>query len=347
VRSSPELAALPLGIVDELAQGDGVSGIELLMGGLAARIASEIPAGVWQVLRSVTDSVHAARGQDAVPTVLIVTQETRVPWELALLPDTLFPAVAGSPDLRVIGTEYIVSRWVLDDNLPSLPPHEIAAQDVVAVYGDYASGIVAQLPFAKEEARYLEQQRQGITFPAERVTILNILANAQTAPGGHTLAPRVLHFAGHGEAAREGTPASFIVLNDGSNLTSTYFLNAPVLKQHHPLVFLNACQLAAATASLGQPGGFAVVFVRAKCAAVVAPLWSVNDEIAHDVATHFYDAVLAEGPARRSPAEAMWQARQPRFSDVTLTDPATGEPTTRRTATRLAYLVYGHPALLV
>jgi len=269
-----------------------------------------------------------------------------VPWELAQLPSGVFPPAAGAPELRVIGTEYIVTRWPLDDKLPPLPPYEMTATDVVAVFGDYSNTAQAQLPFAKKEAEYLETKRQGIPYSADRSTIVKILSNIQTTPGGAVLAPRILHFAGHGEAARPGTPASFIVLNDGTNLSGTYFLNAPALKQHRPLVFLNACQLAAAAPSLGQPGGFAVILVRARCAAVVAPLWSVNDEVAYDVATHFYDAILEKGTARRSPGEAIWQARQPRFSDVAIKDPAPGAPATRRTATRLAYIVYGHPALI-
>jgi hypothetical protein len=339
--SSPALAALPLAIVDELAQNDGQPGIELTMKGLAKRIAAEIPLGVWEVLRSVTDAVQAARGKAAVPTVLIVTAETRVPWELAALPKQLFPAPAGAPELRTIGTEYIVSRWLLDDMLPPVPPHRVVATDVVAVYGDYTNTQQAQLPFAKKEAEYLEQECHGIPFTADRDTIVKILSGTQQTPAGADLAPKILHFAGHGEAARPGTPTSFIVLNDGSSFSTTGFLGAEVFEKHRPLVFLNACQLAAAVESLGQPGGFAVIFVRAECSAVVAPLWSVNDQVAYDVAKHFYDAILEEG---QSPAAAMWQARQPRFTDLTVTD-ANGNSIKRRTATRMAYLVYGHPSM--
>jgi hypothetical protein len=340
-RSSPELAALPLGLVDELAQNDGQPAIELTVKGLAKRIAAEIPAGVWEVLRSVTDAVHAARGKDAVPTVLIVTAETRVPWELAALPKQLFPPQAGAPELRTIGTEYIVSRWLLDPLLSPVPPHRVESTDVVAIYGDYANTQQAQLPFAKKEAEYLEQKRHGIPFTADSATLVRILSGDQKTPAGADLAPKILHFAGHGEAARPGTPTSFIVLNDGSNFSSTNFLGSDLFEKHRPLVFLNACQLAAAVGSLGQPGGFAVVFVRAECSAVVAPLWSVNDQVAFDVATHFYDAILADG---KSPAAAMWKARQPRFTDLTLTD-ANGNSIQRRTATRMAYLVYGHPSM--
>ncbi len=343
VRSSAELATLPLGIVDEMAQADGRDDVELTMGGVAARIAAEVPSGVWEVLRAITTAVKAARGDAAVPTLLLLTQETRVPWELALLPDE--PGSDGTGPLRLIGTEFIVSRWVLDDdNLPPLPPHEIRSHDIVAVFGDYAGTMVAELPFAKQEAEWL-RQRHGIPIPASRANLVKLLNDQQQDDAGERLTPGILHFAGHGEAARPNTPSSFIVLNDGSNMSSTAFLNAPLLKKNAPLVFLNACQLGAGTSSLGQPGGFAVVFVRARCSAVIAPLWSVNDQVAHDIATHFYENTLGldTGP-RKSVAEAMREARLARFTDVQVPD-RDGATTTRRTSTPLAYLVYGHPAL--
>jgi CHAT domain-containing protein len=95
---------------------------------------------------------------------------------------------------------------------------------------------------------------------------------------------------------------------------------------------------------MGQPGGFAGVCVRGECSVVIAPLWSVNDQVAYDVATHFYDDILGTGGASGMPvAEAMFHARSKPFTDVTFND-ANGVSQTLTTATRLAYLVYGHPS---
>ena len=333
-RSSPELAALPISIVDELAQSDAQEGIELLMGGIAKRIADEIPAGVWEVLANVTTAVRSQRGADAIPTVLLSTQETRVPWELALMPTP--PDSTREPSLN---TQYIVTRWILDDNVRPVPPASVSGRDLVAVFGDYAGARgVNQLPFARKEADYIIH-RNGVALDATRSAIVQLLTGKLTTTTGTPLTPGILHFAGHGEAARSGTAASFIVLNDGSSLSTTFFLNSPALKKSHPLVFLNACQLGAATSTLGQPGGFAGVCVRGECSVVIAPLWSVNDEVAYDVATKFYDDILAGTPV----AEAMFKSRAKPFTDITYKD-QNGATQTRTTATRLAYLVYGHPS---
>jgi CHAT domain-containing protein len=84
--------------------------------------------------------------------------------------------------------------------------------------------------------------------------------------------------------------------------------------------------------------------VRAQASAVIAPLWSVNDQVAYHLATQFYEDVLGTaGTPPISAAEAMFKARQQPYVDVEVKDQA-GETHVRRTATRLAYLVYGHPA---
>ena len=337
VRSSTELASLPIGIVDEVAQGDGLPGIELLMEGIGVSITNEIPGGVWEVLAHVKQCVQAARGNTAIPTVLLLTQETRVPWELALVPDSL----ADTARPKFLNTQFIVTRWLLDDNIPAMPPYVAKARDVVALYGDYSQSNVGELPFAKREADAL-CAHHGTAFTASRENVLNVLLNRAMQPGGVPLSPRVVHFAGHGEAARASTAASFLMLNDGTTLSMTYFLNAPSLRTNQPLVFLNACQVGAGTTSLGQPGGFAGFCVRAGCSAVIAPLWSVNDEVAFTVAQEFYDDILASSDAL-SIAESMHKNRLKPYSDISAAD-ANGTVTTRTTATRLAYLVYGHPA---
>lgn len=344
VRGSSELAALPIGIVDELSQGDGLDGVELLVGGIGTRIAQEIPAGVWDVVRSVYTAVRSARGDDAVPTVLLLTQETRVPWELAVIPDPL-PDASREP---FFNTQCIITRWILDDAVRPMPPYRLAERDVAVVFGDYSQAPgVGQLPYAREEADFLEQQCDGIKFDATRQSIVQLLLNKCTTNTGATLAPRIVHFAGHGEAGRSSSAASFMVLNDGSTLSTSYFLNAPAFKKYQPLVFLNACQLGAGTAALGQPGGFAAVCVRGACSAVIAPLWSVNDEVAHTIATTFYEDVFGtHGATPLTVAEAMFRSREKPYTDVVVTD-ANAVKHTRTTATRMAYLVYGHPALRV
>ncbi|MBC8085870.1 MAG: CHAT domain-containing protein [Phycisphaerae bacterium] len=335
-QSSSELASLPIGIIDELAQNDGQRGIELVMKGLGQRIADEIPEGVWDVLQQTTHAVQKARGNDAVPTVLLTTQELRVPWELANIPFAL-PDPSRGPHLL---SQYVITRWPIAKRVPPVPPHTTAARDVVAVFGDYASASdVGQLPYARKEAELLEQLK-ATAFTATRDSVVDILENrAMTAAGTH-LTPAVLHFAGHGEAGRSPTAASFILLNDGSALSALAFEVAPTLQQNRPFIFLNACQLGAGAPILGQPGGFAALCVRAMCSAVVSPLWSVNDEVAYQVASEFYGDVLTNG---QTVARALFNTRSKSMTVIDVVDSA-GQTHKKTTATRLAYLVYGHPA---
>jgi CHAT domain-containing protein len=62
----------------------------------------------------------------------------------------------------------------------------------------------------------------------------------------------------------------------------------------HPLVFLNACEVGRTTPALVGLGGFADSFIQIGASAVIAPLWSVEDSVAHDVAKEFYARVKAK-----------------------------------------------------
>ena len=57
------------------------------------------------------------------------------------------------------------------------------------------------------------------------------------------------------------------------------------------LVFLNACEVGRGCPALVGLGGFVSSFIRLGATAVIAPLWSVEDEAAHPIAEEFYRAV--------------------------------------------------------
>ena len=72
-------------------------------------------------------------------------------------------------------------------------------------------------------------------------------------------------------------------------------------------MFLNACQVGMAGETLGQYGGMAQAFVEAGASAVIAPLWSVKDDVARDISLRFYQAVFSG----TSPAEFLRAERAP------------------------------------
>jgi hypothetical protein len=61
-----------------------------------------------------------------------------------------------------------------------------------------------------------------------------------------------------------------------------------------PLVFLNACEVGRLSPSLVGSAGFASACIRLGACAVIAPIWSVKDTIAYEVARSFYAAVKAD-----------------------------------------------------
>lgn len=61
-----------------------------------------------------------------------------------------------------------------------------------------------------------------------------------------------------------------------------------------PIVFLNACKTGQAVPTLIGPGGLSRSWTRVGAGAVIAPLWSVRDDVAHDVADYFYGRITKE-----------------------------------------------------
>ena len=104
----------------------------------------------------------------------------------------------------------------------------------------------------------------------------------------------LVHFVCHGQ---EESGIQTIDLEDGK-MSCNALLGmdgvAAAFAKKHPLVFLNACEVGRRTPALVGLGGFADSFIQIGASAVIAPLWSVEDEAAHDVASEFYRRVKKE-----------------------------------------------------
>ena len=98
-----------------------------------------------------------------------------------------------------------------------------------------------------------------------------------------------------------------------------------------PFVFLNACQVGSGNEVLGDYAGMAASFLYAGAAAVVAPLWSIDDGVARTIAEHFYEQAFA-GIA---PAEILRSERASFGAGAT----------TPTSSASLAYQFFGHPSL--
>jgi len=136
-----------------------------------------------------------------------------------------------------------------------------------------------------------------------------------------------LHFSLHGKYD-PGTAKQGLVLVDGEVIDPLVVKGGSLTEA--PLVFLNACQVGTGQETLGDYAGLAESFLFAGASAVVAPLWSIDDEVASALAERFY----AKAFAGQSVAEII---RAERAAFGTGDDP--------NTSTLVAFQFFGHPAM--
>lgn len=316
-------------VITEVHQATLLDMAELMVTGLGRTIHDAAPPELWQALRTVHRTMQAA-GEHRALNVLLLTAEPHVPWELALFDDA-DKLIADAPPL--LGCQVNLGRWPLDHS--ELPPRgHIEVQHMAAVVGDYAarSGW-RKLQQAMEEGAQLVQRYQAVQLAADAPQIKKLLtARLGDVDPGH--GAEAVHFACHGEALQQHALDAAVILADGMRLSPLVFANAPLGKSSSPFLFMNACQVGKASDLLASFSGFAGEAIKGGFRGFLAPLWSVEDQLARDIALGFYDQVFGdEARAPRPVAEVLREMRA-RFADT--------EP---NSLTRLAYVFYGHPGL--
>jgi CHAT domain-containing protein len=137
-----------------------------------------------------------------------------------------------------------------------------------------------------------------------------------------------LHVAAHGVAGDpSGLRPGAVYLEGGDEMTADTFVGSHPHQHIHgtrPGFFLNACHGGRQGKGLTYLSGWAPRLLELVAGAIVAPLWTVNDEQALAFATAFYEG-LPEAPI----GEALRRARRQGV--------ASGDPTA------LAYSVFAHP----
>lgn len=291
--------AFAAGLVRAVADGDGRPGLAELLLGAGRHLAMTLGRELVDVLDQVL-----ALDLGRPPRVLLLTEEASVPWELVAVE----PAPAGEPPF--LATRAAVGRWYLLPGTSSLPPPdrlEVSDRAVLAT---------SVLPAAQAEAARLVAE---LGFRSVPPTMVGAMAALEQAG--------IVHLACHG-AWRADEGMAVLELGDG-RLSSTLVAGLPI--EQHPLVFLNACHVAAGNEVLAVPAGFPAMLVEAGAGACVVPLWAVRDDQARDVALAFYRAVLAGLP----PAEVIRDQRE-QLARSGL-----------EWATPFAYQFVGHPGVIV
>ncbi len=278
--------------------------------GIGLTIADQLPREFWDVLHEV-----ASRLNGRPPTILFLSAEPYVPWELAVVDPPLDP---DAPPF--LSAQANVGRWVLGQSRPKLPPPATQTVEAVAVVsGKYELPGWVRLLEAEAEAADIASDLAASSVDATTTGVLDLLRGQPSAD--------LIHFAVHGNVDAEGTDDGLILV-DGTALGPLAVRGTPL--QGTPFVFLNACQVGQGQQILGDHAGLAEAFLFAGASGVIAPLWSVDDHVARTIARRFYEGALKGGTA----ADILRRERAA-FHD---------SPGTIST-TYLAYQYFGHPGL--
>jgi hypothetical protein len=336
--ASPHLADLPeplpvdLGrdadsfartVIGDVWQNEGTATLKHALRGIGAVVAEKIPDSFFILLRTVWECA-AAEGR--TPTVLLLSAEPHVPWELALLEEPLDP---DRPPF--LGAQVPVARWITGRRgIPLPPPRSRHIHQMAVVAGDYASRHKRRpLPHAMREAESLARDYGAVQLSATHDDLGRLL-DGEMEEDGVSAGAEAIHFACHGEVDPQNPRYASIFLSDGNVLTPSLFRAAPVGKRNRPFLFLNACQVGQSGELLGEYAGFAGASISAGFSGFLAPLWSVDDQLAHDFALEFYRRAFTPTPVARILCDLRANYRA-----------ETGK------STCLAYIFYGHPDLLI
>ena len=325
--------------VKDIARVDGTLTVRNHITGIARTIADVMPVEFWSTLEQVWRSV-AVPGR--VPSLLVVSSDPYIPWELASTESEYVDPVLTDPARpALLGAQVRLGRWLpagpsspRGTRRPAVPPPvDVRVSRMAVVIGDYAaSSGFRPLPWASDEGRLLCERYPSLRLQATESEIMTLLDD-QLQEAGTPVQVQAVHVACHGEVDPGNPSYNGIVLSDTAlRLDPVTVKGSRLGRGSQPFVFLNACQLGTVGSEvLGDYGGMAGAFLSEGARGFVAPLWSVDDTVAHDVALEFYRLTVDEGA---TVGEAMRTIRG-RFSP---TDPSPP-------STPLAYVFYGHPDL--
>jgi hypothetical protein len=316
-------------LIDENSGGQLLTGT---MRGIGMKISQKIPADAWRVLAEVASKVSdaASAGQSRPTTVLLYSAETSVPWELAVMPSPL-----DSKKPEYLGAQVALGRWILGTNGPSVPPARAVNIDKMAIVTGYykAGSNLERLKGAEQESKQLQTAYKGLGLDATPENVRQLFEGTM-AGAEHITA---IHFACHGEVQPDKPELNAIYLSDGSPLNEFVFLGARIGQRTKPILFLNACQVGTQGEMLGESAGFGAGCLYAGFRAFVAPLWSVDDATAREIALDFYRTSFDAG--KPTFVSSFFQDTRCKF----VAKSATAVPE----STYLAYVYYGHPELLL
>lgn len=229
-------------------------------------------SAVWELIEA----------KKPLTSIAVVSEEQFVPWEL-MIPN-------GGPNDEAhdlpLGVSYDVGRWIRKSKAP---PRDLAIYDCQIVAPRYIGKAV--LKQSQAEALEVSMTFQGTVVTPAPFDAVSTALRSRTS---------LLHFVCHGKDG--GTAGQILLLDDNDQLTDTALIGisgvSAAFRSMPPIIFLNACEVGRGNPSLIGSRSFASQFIKLGARAVIAPLWSVNDTVAHEIALTFYRALKAS-PQRR------------------------------------------------
>lgn len=319
--------------------GDGLT--SNMVKAIGDRVAEVLPVAAFDALWRVAQKL-----KPAVPSVLIVSAEPYVPWELATIDPPLDPQRP-----PCLGAQALVGRWVRSragmPRAPDLPvrvvkppvqpPSLIKVAHMAVMAGMYkAESGLTKLPNAEAEAAALVENFSAVPLAATTAALKRLL-EAKIEQGFEVIGPvEAVHFAGHGDFDPSRPDSSAMFLSDGSQISSLLFESANYGGKQQPLIFMNACMLGIGGEMLGALAGFPGNCLAGGFGGVIGALWEVDDKLASQIGVEFWQRALPPDGGRGEPVAAILRDIRARFATNKTLVPQ---------ATFLSYVFYGHPLL--
>ena len=171
-------------------------------------------------------------------------------------------------------------------------------------------------------------------------------AHVREPPEAHARKPGadLVHVALHGKFSDSIRNGLVLIGIEKKGVRMPYYLQPNQILgwklMSRPFVFLNACQVGAGTRVLGDYAGTASSLLTAGASSVIAPLWSIDDSVAHTIATEFYRSALDAPPGDTVAVAEFLRRARARFTAAAIeSDEGAGA------STYLAFQYFGHPRL--
>ena len=249
-------------------------------------------------------------------SILFISDESYIPWELMRITDEALEEEAG-----ILSTTHSVGRWLAGSS--NYMSQHISINRFAVSGSNYVDQKhIPNLPHVDDELAHLSQRYQAEEVALTSTDVLSFLQNGSA---------QAMHFACHGMMSMKTPYKSQLLMEDHpQSITPPNISSYEVetgLGAEHPLIFLNACQAGATADQLSLVSGFPAAFLKAGASAVICPLWTVDDEQASIISKLFYEAAFEQPGITLG--EIMRRIHQRWESEQQLT--------------YLAYVLYGDP----